>query len=530
MGGDGESDWFSELSVRSAFAGVENAAGVEEAMERAGAPVVLEELPIRERKIGELTAALEKKQHELVAVQEDYRAYKIKAHTVLRQKAPVVPERDEDAEAARRRAEVQTAVERERSKMTGKVKEAEESAETARQEAAAAQHTAEEAKGQVREAGNCVEMLTDKVVALEEQLCSAAQRERESELEVANDKQERQKERQREKEGWDKEEERLRCRVRQLDSRPRGNGVDEAGSATTEHADYAQDSGVQGREDVVVLKRRMALLEGEVEAARQEHHNAVLALDASKEKAQAMLLDKDSIITSLRARLKSAGVRGGDTHHRDPNTSRSGSLNGAGEDVGGRRMSDGGGEGGALLAPSSDGLLQFCEEDAEGEGEEVVGRHLYFAPLEKSGMDRRPSGETQEDHILHVAQMQAQQTEYVASLLDKISILKENVSEGKRLQDLLCRERDQLREALEVVKKEADTTKRVERYNSKFREGTNIEYLKNVLLKYIETQDHEGLIPVLSSVLEFDMDEQRRLQAALSRMSSPWSKFGTKFF
>lgn len=250
----------------------------------------------------------------------------------------------------------------------------------------------------------------------------------------------------------------------------------------------------------------------------------------AQEKAQAMLLDKDSIITSLRARLKSAGVRGGDTHHRDPNTSRSGSLNGAGEDVGGRRMSDGGSEGGVLLAPSSDGLLQFCEEDAGGEGEELVGRHLYFAPLEKSGMDRRPSGETQEDHILHVAQMQAQQTEYVASLLDKISILKENVSEGKRLQDLLCRERDQLREALEVVKKEADTTKRVERYNSKFREGTNIEYLKNVLLKYIETQDHEGLIPVLSSVLEFDMDEQRRLQAALSRMSSPWSKLGAKFF
>ena len=223
-------------------------------------------------------------------MQEDYRAYKIKAHTVLRQKAPVVPERDEDAEASRRRAEVQTAVERERSKMTGKVKEAEECAEAARQEAAAAQHTAEEANVQVREAGNCVEMLTDKVAALEEQLCSAAQRERESELEVANDKQERQKERQREKEGWDKEEERRRCRVGQLDGRPKGNGVDEARSATTENADYSQDSGVEGREGVMVLKRRMALLEGEVEAARQEHHNAVLALDASKVGAASCLV------------------------------------------------------------------------------------------------------------------------------------------------------------------------------------------------------------------------------------------------
>jgi hypothetical protein len=46
--------------------------------------------------------------------------------------------------------------------------------------------------------------------------------------------------------------------------------------------------------------------------------------------------------------------------------------------------------------------------------------------------------------------MQAQQNEYVASLLEKVALLKDNVSEGKRLQDLLCRERDQLREALEV--------------------------------------------------------------------------------
>ena len=77
------------------------------------------------------------------------------------------------------------------------------------------------------------------------------------------------------------------------------------------------------------------------------------------------------------------------------------------------------------------------------------------------------------------------------------------------------------------MKRDAETTKRLERYSSKFREGTNIEYLKNVLLKYIETQD-EALISVFSSVLEFDADEQRRLHAAQSRLSSPWSKLGTK--
>ena len=56
------------------------------------------------------------------------------------------------------------------------------------------------------------------------------------------------------------------------------------------------------------------------------------------------------------------------------------------------------------------------------------------------------------------------------------------------------------------MKREAETTKRLERYDSKFREGTNIEYLKNVLLKYIETQD-EALISVFSSVLETNRDD-----------------------
>ena len=75
------------------------------------------------------------------------------------------------------------------------------------------------------------------------------------------------------------------------------------------------------------------------------------------------------------------------------------------------------------------------------------------------------------------------------------------------------------------MKREVTSTQRLERYNSKFREGTNIEYLKNVLLKFIETQD-DKLIPVLSSVLEFDANEQRRLKDAQSRLSSPWSKIG----
>ena len=281
--------------------------------------------------------------------------------------------------------------------------------------------------------------------------------------------------------------------------------------------------GGDDREAVQVLRRRVASLEQQIESAQQEQQGALRALEASKEKAQAMLLDKDAVISSLRARLK-GGVEVADA---------SGDVASGGEN-GNATRSNGGSAGAAtsaLLVPNYEGMFREGSEqtsEAQDLGDDLVGRQLYFAPLERAGVDRRPSGELQEDHILHVAQMQAQQSEFVSSLQEKISILKDNVSEGKRLQDLLCKERDQLREALAVMKSEADSTKRLERYNSKFREGTNIEYLKNVLLKYIETQDHEGLIPVLSSVLEFDADEQRRLHAAQSRMSSPWSKLGTR--
>jgi hypothetical protein len=189
MGEEGEPDWFCESAVRSAFADGEDGAAGQVALERAGALVVLEELPMRERRIVEVTAALEKKQQELVAVQEEYRAYKIKAHTVLRQKKEVVPERDEDADAASRRKAVQEAVERERGRLLAKIKDAEESAEAARQNG---ERQVYEAKEEARVLANRAQV---KVAVLEEQLSSSLQRERERDLDLAKERQERELER-----------------------------------------------------------------------------------------------------------------------------------------------------------------------------------------------------------------------------------------------------------------------------------------------------------------------------------------------
>ncbi|EKX54468.1 hypothetical protein GUITHDRAFT_150019 [Guillardia theta CCMP2712] len=134
------------------------------------------------------------------------------------------------------------------------------------------------------------------------------------------------------------------------------------------------------------------------------------------------------------------------------------------------------------------------------------------------------SATSQEEQILEMALVQAKRDEYVTKLNERISMLKENVAESRRVQDLLCKERDHLREQNEILRKEAATLHRVEKFESKFREGINIEYLKNVLIKYVETQDHEGLIPVFYSVLEFNAEERRRLENVRVKMSSPWSK------
>ena len=485
VGEDGEADWYCESSIRAAFTGAEGVSGGEEVLERVGTPWLLEELPLRERKLAELTAALEKKQNELVAIQEEYRAYKIKAHSVLRKKEASAPVRDEDAEAARRRAEIQEAVDNQRAKMAAQIKDADERAASARQDVDVLEGRLKEAGDKIKEQEHRMQVLQEKVCSLEEELCSAAQRER------GWDQEKLERERK-----WKQEQEELGIK---LERGRKKEGVNEEEEAV-------EDRGQTGH-TILVLQRRVASLEQEVETAKEEAKSVSQALEASKEKAQAMLIEKDAVIASLRTRLKSVGMTTGEAGHGVADA-----VDGL-DAVGGQF---------SLMLQSDNTFILGNEDNSDGKG---TARHLHFAPLERAGLDRRPSTETQEEHILHVAQMQAQQSEYVASLLEKISILKDNVSEGKRLQDLLCRERDQLRDALEVMKREVTSTQRLERYNSKFREGTNIEYLKNVLLKFIETQD-DKLIPVLSSVLEFDANEQRRLKDAQSRLSSPWSKIG----
>lgn len=48
-------------------------------------------------------------------------------------------------------------------------------------------------------------------------------------------------------------------------------------------------------------------------------------------------------------------------------------------------------------------------------------------------------------------------------------------------------------------------------------------YLKNVILKYMETQDHVQLLPVISNLLQFSPEELKGLQQKLSQKKSKMS-------
>lgn len=49
---------------------------------------------------------------------------------------------------------------------------------------------------------------------------------------------------------------------------------------------------------------------------------------------------------------------------------------------------------------------------------------------------------------------------------------------------------------------------------TKKRDGANLEYLKNIVLKYMETQEHDKLLPVLTTLLQFSPEEVAKVQEA----------------
>ena len=107
-----------------------------------------------------------------------------------------------------------------------------------------------------------------------------------------------------------------------------------------------------------------------------------------------------------------------------------------------------------------------------------------------------------------LASVQAQRDEEIRHVQGRV----------RRLQELLRdAEAQQATERQKVTKLEEEllhfrrSQKRMEELN----EGTGIEYLKNVIYKYIETGGDETLVPVISTILQFSPKERGELKKAI---------------
>ena len=72
-----------------------------------------------------------------------------------------------------------------------------------------------------------------------------------------------------------------------------------------------------------------------------------------------------------------------------------------------------------------------------------------------------------------------------------------------------------MREQLESVLKEELRKKEREETRSNLKEsGSEMEYMKNIILKLLETGDHEVLLPVVSKLLALSPEETQRVKKA----------------
>eukprot|EP01133_Synstelium_polycarpum_P007906 gene7906-9282_t len=125
------------------------------------------------------------------------------------------------------------------------------------------------------------------------------------------------------------------------------------------------------------------------------------------------------------------------------------------------------------------------------------------------------------EHILqNYARIQANRDEELRKANLHINQLKFLLNDSEKMELKHCEQEKLLK----------DEIRNLER--SQKREGSSLEYVKNIILKYIE-KDDETLIPVLSTLMQFTPDELNKAMDAVKskKTSSIWkvtSYFGTK--
>lgn len=107
-----------------------------------------------------------------------------------------------------------------------------------------------------------------------------------------------------------------------------------------------------------------------------------------------------------------------------------------------------------------------------------------------------------DQQILVLARQQAQREEELAQSQRHILALQEEIEELERENRLHSQQEAKLKEELRNMDR------------SQKREGVDLTYLKNVILKLLETGEVEALLPVVAMLLQFSPEEMRKCQQA----------------
>uniref|UniRef100_A0A1D1ZHY7 Protein GRIP n=1 Tax=Anthurium amnicola TaxID=1678845 RepID=A0A1D1ZHY7_9ARAE len=113
-----------------------------------------------------------------------------------------------------------------------------------------------------------------------------------------------------------------------------------------------------------------------------------------------------------------------------------------------------------------------------------------------------------EQQILLLARQQAQREEELAQSQRHILALQEEIEELERENRLHSQQETMLKEEFRNMERKQK------------REGVDMTYLKNVILKLLETGEVEALLPVVGMLLQFSPEELRRCQQVYSSLNS----------
>ncbi|KAJ3043852.1 hypothetical protein HDU99_009954 [Rhizoclosmatium hyalinum] len=102
----------------------------------------------------------------------------------------------------------------------------------------------------------------------------------------------------------------------------------------------------------------------------------------------------------------------------------------------------------------------------------------------------------------------------------------------EKVSELLAEAEEEIRRLTQqeqVLKEEIRKKERADMREELLVKKQNVEYLKNIILSFLETDAKEQLLPVVTKVLELSPDEVKRIKSSLMGMEEEKVRAATSF-